>query len=174
MSRSGIPTGRPDRSIAHFEARKRILAAGYGPLAAHGGLRITAVTLTVSILSAHQVGRIDFDALGRGVAHTRSGASDTPLKRGIGAGGAPKDFLNVAERSVPVRAELALWGAKCGKTAILTHVRIETMSSISILPISFQLGEESALGASVCALQPPKRSVISAGRSPDVCKNPEK
>ena len=123
MSRSGIPTGRPDRSIAHFEARKRILAAGYGPLAAHGGLRITAVTLTVSILSAHQGGRIDFDALGRGVAHTRSGASDTPLKRGIGAWGAPKDFLNVAERSVPVRAELASWGAKCGKTAILTHVR---------------------------------------------------
>ena len=137
MSRSGILTGRSDRSIAHFEARKRILAAGYGPLAAHGGLRITAVTLTVSILSAHQVGRIDFDALGRGVAHTRSGASDNPLKRGMGAWGAPKDFLNVAERSVHVRAELALWGAKCGKTAILTHVRrddVEYQHTPDIVP----------------------------------------
>ena len=89
MSRSGIPTGRSERSIAHSEARNRILSAGYGPLAAPRGLGIAAVALFVSNLSPHQVRRVDLDALCRGVAHTRPGASSNPLKRRMGAWGAP-------------------------------------------------------------------------------------
>ena len=72
----------------------------------------------------------------------------------------------------------AMLGASTGNkmviTVVISYCFLEAMSSKNILPKALQLGEESALGASVCALQPLKRSVISAQRSTDVSENPEK
>ena len=89
MSRARILTGRSERSMAHFEARKRIFEQAMVRRAAPRGLRISAGALFRSNLSPHQIRRVDLEAVGRGVAHTRPGASDSPPKRRMGAWGAP-------------------------------------------------------------------------------------
>ena len=89
MSRARISTGRSERSMAHFEARKRIFEQAMVRRAAPRGLRISVGALFVSNLSSHQIQRVDLEAVGRGVAHTRPGASDSPPKRRMGAWGAP-------------------------------------------------------------------------------------